>query len=107
LEAFRSGPEWDESQRGGGETVEPRELGVSITDRYFTLDLPIEDETLIASVLLGLGAYVKKGLSIKVRLAYKTFSGSQEIVTKVISRPEQVAEWGKEVRQILSALRRR
>ena len=87
--------------------MDPKELGVSITDRYFTLDLPIEDETLIASVLLGLGTYVKKGLSIKVRQAYKTFSGSQEIVTKVISRPEQVADWGKEVHGIISALRRR
>ena len=97
----------DGSHRGGGGTVEPREIGVSITDRYFTLDLPIEDETLIASALLGLGAYVKKGLSIKVRQAYKTFSGSQEIATKVISRPEQVVDWGKELRQIISALRRR
>ena len=85
----------------------PRELGVSITDRHFTLDLPVEDEALIASVLLGLGAYVKKGLSIKVRQAYKTFSGSQEIVTKVISRPEQVVDWRKELREIISALRRR
>jgi hypothetical protein len=97
----------EEPREGGGETVEPRELGVSVTDRYFTLDLPIEDETLIASVLLGLSAYVKKGLPIKVRQAYKTFSGSQEIVTKVISRPEQVTDWGKELRGIISALRRR
>jgi hypothetical protein len=87
--------------------VGPTELGVSITDRYFSLDLPGEDEALIASVLLGLGAYVKKGLSIKVRQAYKTFSGSQEIATKVISRPEQIVDWRKELRQILSALRRR
>lgn len=85
----------------------PRELGISVTDRYFTVDLPIEDETLIASVLLGLGAYVKKGLSIKVRQSYKTFSGSEEVVTKVISRPEQVVDWGKELREIISALRRR
>ncbi|MGD2125311.1 MAG: hypothetical protein PVG99_04480 [Desulfobacteraceae bacterium] len=87
--------------------ADPTEVTVSITDNFFTIDLSIEDETLIASVLLGLGAYVKKGFSIKVRQSYKTFSGSQEIVTKVISRAEQVAEWGKETKQIISALRRR
>ncbi len=86
---------------------DPREITVSITDRFFTLDLPIEDEKLIGTVLFGLAQYVKDGLPIKVRETYMTFSGTQEIMTKVISTTQQVAEWGKEISGLISALRKR
>ncbi len=86
---------------------EPREVAVSLTDRFLTLDLPTEDEKLIASVLIGLGQYVNKGFSIKVKLSYLTFSGTQEVSTKVISHNEQIAEWGKEIKGLISALRKR
>jgi hypothetical protein len=86
---------------------DPREITVSITDRFFTLDLPIEDEQLIGNVLLGLAQYVKDGLPIKVRETYMTFSGTQEIMTKVISTTQQVAEWGKEISGLISAVRKR
>jgi hypothetical protein len=46
---------------------DPKEITVSITDRFFTLDLPIDDEQLIGNVLLGLAQYVKEGSSIKKR----------------------------------------
>jgi len=86
---------------------ESREITVSITDRYFTIDLPNEDEQLIASVFLGLAQYVKKGFHIKVRQSYITFSGTEEVDTKVITRPQQVAEWGKETKGLISALQKR
>jgi F0F1-type ATP synthase alpha subunit len=86
---------------------DPREITVSITDRFFTLDLPIEDEQLIGNVLLGLAQYVKEGSSIKVKEAYMTFSGTEEIMTKVISTTKQVAEWGKEISGLISAVRKR
>jgi hypothetical protein len=85
---------------------EPKEVTVTISEKSFNLDLPIDDERLMACVFLGLKQYLKDGSSIKVRQAYKTFSGTQEVVTKVISRTEQVAEWGKETKSIISALRR-
>jgi hypothetical protein len=85
----------------------PRDVGVSIQDRFFTLDVGIEDEELIMSLLAGLALYVRKGNSLKVRQSYVTFSGSQEIVTKFISKTEQVGEWSKETRQILSALKKK
>jgi hypothetical protein len=85
----------------------PKEITTSITDRFFTIDLPIDDEKLIASVLLGLAQYVKSGNSLKVKQSYITFSGTQEIITKFISRPNQVAEWGKETKRCISALKKR
>ena len=88
------------------EIDEPKEVGVTISERSFNLDLPIDDEKLMACVFFGLKQYVKNGSSIKVRQAYKTFSGTQEVVTKVISRTEQLAEWGKETKRIISALRK-
>ena len=86
---------------------DPREITVSITDRFFTLDLPIEDEKLIGNVLLGLARYVKEESSIKVKQAYMTFSGTEEIMTKVISTTQQLAEWGKEISEVISAIRKR
>jgi hypothetical protein len=86
---------------------EPREVTTSINERFFTIDLPIEDEHLIASVLLGLGQYVKRGFPIKVKQSYMTFSGSQEISTILISSPKQIADWGKETKGLISALLKR
>ena len=48
----------------------PTDITVTITDRFFTLDLPIDDQKLIASVFLGLAQYVKKGSTIKVKGEY-------------------------------------
>jgi hypothetical protein len=86
---------------------EPREVTVSINERFFTIDLPIQDETLIASVFLGLGKYVKRGFSIKVKQSYVTFSGSQEVSTTLISNIQQVANWGKATKGVISALLKR
>jgi hypothetical protein len=86
---------------------EPREISVSINERFFTIDLPIQDERLVASVLLGLGQYVKRGLPIKVRQSYITFSGSQEVSSMVISSTKQIAKWGKVTKGLISALLKR
>jgi len=86
---------------------EPRDISVSINERFFTLDLPIQDERLIASVLLGLGQYVKTGLPIRVKQSYITFSGSQEVNTMLISSTQQIAKWGKVMKGLISALLKR
>ena len=86
---------------------EPRDVGVAIHDRFFTLDVGIEDEDLVMSLFAGLALYVRKGNSIKVRQSYVTFSGSQEIMTKFISKTEQVGEWSKETKQLLSSLKKK
>jgi hypothetical protein len=78
-----------------------------MNDRFFTIDLPIEDEKLIASVLLGLAKYVNTVSPIKVKQSYVTFSGTQEVVSKLISKPQEIAEWGKEIKVLISGLRKR
>ncbi|MGD9031285.1 MAG: hypothetical protein PVJ69_20450 [Desulfobacteraceae bacterium] len=86
---------------------EPRDISVSINERFFTIDLPIQDETLIASILLGLGQYVKRGLPIRVKQSYITFSGSQELSTMLISSTQQIAKWGKVTKGMITALLKR
>ena len=86
---------------------EPREVSVTMNDRFFTIDLPIEDEKLIASVFLGLATYVNKVSPIKVKQSYVTFSGTQEVVSTLISRPQQIAEWGRETKVLIAGLRKR
>ena len=85
---------------------EPKEIIVTISERSFNLDLPIYDEKLRLCILFGLKQYVKNGFPMKVKQAYKTFSGTQEVVTKVISTTEQLAEWGDETKRIISTLRK-
>jgi len=86
---------------------DPKEVSVSINDRFLTMDLRIEDEDLINSLFAGIALYVRKGMPVKVRQSYVTFSGSQEILTKFMTRTEQVAQWSQETKQIISALKKR
>lgn len=95
------------AEKGKAKMEEPTEVEVSISDRFFTLNLPVEDERLIASVFLGLGQYVKKGFPIKVKQSYLTFSSSVEITAKLISKTQHVAEWGKETKEFISAMQKR
>jgi hypothetical protein len=94
-------------QGGDLDMEEPREVVVTMDDRFFTIDLPIEDEKLIASVLLGLARYVNKVSPIKIKQSYVTFSGTQEVIAKLISKPQHIAEWGKETKGLISGLRKR
>ena len=87
--------------------ADPKEVSVSINDRFLTVDLRIEDEDLIHSIFAGIALYVRKGMPVKVRQSYVTFSGSQEIMTKFMTKTEHVAQWSQETRQIISRLKRR
>ena len=87
--------------------ADPKDISVAINDRFVTIDLKIEDEDLLNSIFAGLALYVRKGLPIKIRQSYVTFSGSQEIMTKFITKTEHVAQWSQETKQIVSALRKR
>ena len=86
---------------------QPKEVEVSISDKFFTINLPIEDERLIASVFLGLGQHVEKGFPMKVKQSYVTFFSSVEITTKLILKTRHVAEWEKETKAFISAMRKR
>jgi hypothetical protein len=84
-----------------------RELSVTLSRKSINVDLPIDDDELVDCVFLGLAAYVKKGFPIKVKQAYATFSGTQEVLSKIYSTPQQVADWRKELKSLSSALLKR
>lgn len=86
---------------------EPQDVTVSMNDRFLTIELPINDDNPMANVFLGLTQYVKEGFGIKLRHSYRTFSGSLQIVTKVISKPEDMAEWMKEAASLISIFLKR
>ncbi len=94
------------TQKGEAKMQEPREVAVSISDRFFTINLPIEDEKLIESVFLGFGQYVEKGFPMKVKQSYVTFFSSVEITTKLVLKTRHVAEWGKETKGFISVMRK-
>ena len=84
-----------------------KDVNISINNRVFTLDLAIEDEELIETILHAFGEYVKKGFSIKVREAYVTsLSDSLKIISKIISNRAQMDEWRTETKQLMSIIRK-
>jgi hypothetical protein len=46
------------------EMDEPKEVTVTISERSFNLDLPLDDEKLMACVFFGVKQYVKNGFPI-------------------------------------------
>jgi len=86
---------------------EPQDVTVSMNDRFLTIELPIDDDNLTANVFRGLTQYVKEGFGMRLRHSYRTFSGSQQIETKVISKPEEMVEWIKDAQSLISALLKR
>ena len=86
---------------------EAREIMVSVNTRAFTLDIPIEDDLLIETVLKALKECVNQGFSLNVRESYVTsLSDSLKIITKIISGASQLDEWRAEIRQLLSIIRK-
>lgn len=86
---------------------EAKEVTVSINNRVFTIDLPVEDDELIETIFSALTEYVKKGFSIKVKEAYVTsLSDSIKIISKIISNSTQMNEWRTETKQLISVIRK-
>ncbi len=86
---------------------ELKEITISINNRVFTIDLPVEDEELIETIFNALTEYTKKGFSIKVKEAYVTsLSDSLKIISKIISSNAQMDEWRAETKQLLSIIRK-
>jgi len=87
---------------------EPKELTVSISDKRFNMDLPVQDETLIEAIFDALVEQTKKGFPFKVKLSYMTsLSDSTQIITKLIPNTRQMIEWKDETKQLISVLRKR
>lgn len=75
--------------------------------RVFTIQLRLEDEELIETILDAITGYVEAGLPIKVRQAYVTsFSDSTKLASKIISSKPQMDEWRAETKQLISTIRK-
>jgi hypothetical protein len=71
---------------------EPQDVTVSMNDRFLTVEVQIDDGNLMANIFHGLTQYVKEGFGIKLAHSDRTFSGSQQLVTKVISKQEEMGD---------------
>jgi hypothetical protein len=71
---------------------EPQDVTVSMNDRFLTVEVQIDDGNLMANIFHGLTQYVKEGFGIKLTHSDRTFSGSQQLVTKVISKQEEMGD---------------
>ena len=87
---------------------EAKEITISINDRNFNLDISIKDQDLIEEVFNALREYVKKGFPIKVIQTYMAApSDSIKMISKIITKQEQMNEWRDETRQLISVLRKK
>jgi hypothetical protein len=87
---------------------EAKEITVSINDRTFSLDISIKDQDLIEEIFKAFREYIKKGAPIKVKQTYMAApSESLKMISKIITKQEQVNEWRDETRQLISVLRKK
>jgi hypothetical protein len=86
---------------------EPKNVVLTIDGKALTMELDLKDEELIELLVNALGLFVKKGSPIKVFQAYgrSLSSSSTTIVTKIMSKVEQVVEWRDELKKVISAQR--
>jgi len=82
-------------------------ISLSISDRSFNIDLGLNDDELIGAFLTMLAIYVKKRGPIKVTYSYgSSLSSSTQIITKLLSNPEQVERFKEEMKQLLQVVRK-
>ena len=86
---------------------EPKNVVLTIDGKALTIELELKDEELIDLIVNALGLFVKKGSPIKIFQAYgrSLSSSSTTIVTKIISKVEQVIEWRDELKRLISSQR--
>ena len=86
---------------------EPKNVVLTIDGKSLTIELELKDEELIDLIVNALGLFVKKGSPIKIFQAYgrSLSSSSTTIVTKIMSKVEQVIEWRDELKRLISSQR--
>jgi hypothetical protein len=86
---------------------EPKNVVLTIDGKALTMELDLKDEELIELIINALTLSVKKGSPIKIFQAYgrSLSSSSTTIVTKIMSKVEQVVEWRDELKKVISAQR--
>jgi hypothetical protein len=86
---------------------EPRNVVITIDGKALTMELELKDDELIELIINALALFVKRGSPLKVFQAYgrSLSSSSTTIVTKIMSKVEQVVEWRDELKKVISAQR--
>lgn len=86
---------------------EPKNVVLTIDGKALTMEMDLKDEELIELIVNALALFVKKGSPIKIFQAYgrSLSSSSTTIVTKIMSKVEQVAEWREELKRVISSQR--
>jgi hypothetical protein len=86
---------------------EPKNVVLTIDGKALTMELDLKDEELIELIINALALSVKKGSPLKIFQAYSRSlsSSSTTIVTKIMSKVEQVVEWQDELKKVISAQR--
>jgi hypothetical protein len=88
---------------------EPKNVVITIDGKALTMELDLKDDDLVEALINAMALFVKNGSPIKVFQAYgrSLSSSSTTIVTKIISKPAQVAEWRDELKKVISSQRGR
>ena len=88
---------------------EPKNVVLTIDGKAITMELELKDEDLIELLVNALALFVKKGSPIKLFQAYgrSLSSSSTTIVTKIMSKSEQVVQWRDELKKVISSQRGR
>ena len=86
---------------------EPKNVVITIDGKALTMELDLKDEDLIEILINAMALFVKKGSPIKIFQAYgrSLSSSSTTIVTKIMSKVEQVVEWRNELKRVISSQR--
>lgn len=82
------------------------EITITVSDRLFTVELPIQDDEFIEAIAEALKRYLKKkGYKIKIRQAYVNSLGdSTRVVSKVISKSKEIDQWRNETGQFITEI---
>ena len=82
------------------------EITITVSDRLFTVKLPVQDDESIEAIADALKRYLKKkGSKIKIRQAYvNSLKDSTQVVSKVISNSKEIDRWRNETGQFITTI---
>jgi hypothetical protein len=82
------------------------EITITVSDKMFTLESPVQDDEFIEVIAVALKKYLKKkGYKIKIRQAYvNSLEDSTRVVSKVISKSKEIDEWRNETGQFITTI---
>jgi cell division protein ZapA (FtsZ GTPase activity inhibitor) len=82
------------------------EITITVSDRLFTVELPVQDDESIEAIADALKRYLKKkGSKIKIRQAYvNSLEDSTQVVSKVISNSKEIDRWRNETGQFITRI---